>query len=152
MSVSDVSTKLVWKGGYRFTAANANGHETAIDGDSLSGPGPIEMVLDALGACSASDVVNILQQMRQPLAGLKVNLDARRSPEQPRYLTSITLSFDVWGENLSTYKLERAIALSLNKYCSVYHSIRTDVSLQAEFRINSSEPTTEGAYQTVVLS
>lgn len=150
--MSEVITKLIWNGDFRFTASNEAGQETTIDGDSVVGPGPLEMVLDALGACSASDVVNILTQMREPVSRLEVNLRASRRPEQPRYLTSASLRFDLWGEGLRPQKVERAIALSINKYCSVYHSIRGDIGLQAEFRINDWEPTTEGAYQTVVLS
>ena len=65
-----MSTKLIWKGDLNFTGQNAKGFATAMDGNTESGPSPMELLLEAVGGCSAIDVVLILQKMREPLARL----------------------------------------------------------------------------------
>jgi putative redox protein len=64
--MSDLTVKLNWNGGLRFTGLNAGGIETAIDGDSQSGASPVELLLEALGACVSVDVVLIMEKMRTP--------------------------------------------------------------------------------------
>ncbi len=150
--MSDLTVKLSWNSGERFTGVNASGLETAIDGDRQSGASPVELLVEALGACSAIDVVVILEKMRTPAAKLEITLDADRHSPAPRYLTGVQMRFDVWGDGIKPEKLARAINLSISKYCSVYHSLRDDLKLQPQFRIHATGAEASGDYQTVEMA
>jgi putative redox protein len=150
--MSDLTVKLNWDGGLRFTGVNAGGIETAIDGDRKSGASPVELLLEALGACVSVDVVLILQKMRAPASKFEVTLEADRHQTEPRYLTNARMSFDVWGEGVAPDKLVRAINLSISKYCSVYHSLRDDLKLQSLFRIHATGAEASGDYQVVEMA
>ena len=150
--MSEMTAKLVWQGGLRFTGTTAGGVETAIDGDHQTGASPMELLLEALGACSAIDVVMILEKMREPLARLEVSLDGDRHSPEPRYFTAVRARFDAWGDGLKPDKVARAINLSFAKYCSVYHSLRPDLKLQPEFRLHAAGAAASGEYQLVEVS
>jgi putative redox protein len=150
--MSDVTVKLNWNGGLKFTGVNAGRIETVIDGDHVDGASPVELLLEALGACSAVDVVVIMEKVKTPLARLEVVMDGDRRPREPRYFESVRIKFDAWGDGINADKLMRAINLSIGKYCSVYHSLRTDLKLLAQFRIHAAGTEAEGEYQTVEMS
>ena len=150
--MSDLTVKLNWNGGLRFTGVNAGGIETAIDGDSQSGASPVELLLEALGACVSVDVVLILDKMRAPASKVEVTLEAGRHRTEPRYMTSALMSFDVWGDGITPDKLVRAINLSISKYCSVYHSLRDDLKLQSQFRIHATGAQASGDYLVVEMA
>jgi putative redox protein len=150
--MSDLTAKLNWDGGFRFTGVNAGGIETVIDGDKQSGATPVELMLEALGACSAIDVVSILEKMRTPATKFEVTLEADRNGTEPRYLTSVKMLFDVWGDGIAPDKLVRAINLSISKYCSVYHSLRDDLKVQPLFRIHATGAEDSGDYQVVEMA
>ena len=150
--MSDVTVKLNWNGGLKFTGVNAGRIETVIDGDHLDGASPVELLLEALGACSAVDVVVIMEKVKTPLARLEVVLDGDRRSKDPRYVESVRIKFDAWGDGISADKLARAINLSIGKYCTVYHSLRTDLKLLAQFRIHATGTDAAGEYKTVEMS
>lgn len=150
--MSDLTVKLNWNGGQKFTGVNAAGCETAIDGDRQSGASPVELLVEALGACAAIDVVLILEKMRTPAARLEITIDADRHSPAPRYLTGAQMRFDVWGDGVKPEKLARAINLSISKYCSVYHSLRDDLKLQPQFRIHATGAEASGEYQAVEMA
>ncbi len=147
--MSDATVKLSWDGGLKFTGVNEKGHQTVIDGDKQSAASPVELLLEALGACSAVDVVLILEKMRTPAQRLEIVLDGDRHSPEPRYFTKTRARFDVWGDGINPDKLARAINLSFAKYCSVYHSLRPDMKLQAEFRLHTTGAEASGEYQSV---
>jgi putative redox protein len=150
--MSDLTVKLNWNSGLSFTGVNAGGIETAIDGDSQSGASPVELLLEALGACVAIDVVLILEKGRTPAAKAEVTMEGDRHSPEPRYLTDARMLFDVWGDEINPHKLARAINLSINKYCSVYHSLRDDLKLQAQYRIHATGAEASGDYQMVEMA
>jgi putative redox protein len=150
--MSDLTTKMNWDGGFKFTGVNTGGIETVIDGDRQSGASPVELLLEALGACSAIDVVSILKKVRTPAEKFEVTLEADRNPAEPRYLTAVKMMFDVWGDEISHDKLVRAINLSISKYCSVYHSLRDDLKLEPLFRIHPAGAEASGDYQVVEIA
>ena len=149
--MNDVTARLVWQSGLRFVGVNASGVETVIDGDHQAGASPVELLLEAVGACSGVDVVMILQKMHEPLTRLEVSLDGDRHSPEPRYLTAVRVRFDAWGDGLKPEKVARAINLSFAKYCSVYHSLRRDLKLQPEFRLHGSAAEAAGEYQLVKM-
>ncbi len=150
--MATMTTHLTWKGELQFTGRNANGLETAIDGNRQAGTSPMELLLEAVGGCSAIDVVLILQKMREPLERLEVTLEGTRNETEPKYFTAITARFEVWGDGLSEDKVARAVNLSFAKYCSVFHSLRKDLHLTAEFRMHTSQADLASEYQTVEIT
>ncbi len=150
--MSDVTVKLNWNGGLKFTGINAGRIETVIDGNHVDGASPVELLLEAVGACSAVDVVVIMEKVRTPLQRLEVIVDGDRRQTEPRYFQNVRIKFDAWGEGISPEKLARAINLSIGKYCSVYHSLRTDLKLQAEYRIHAADTEASGDYEIVEMS
>ena len=150
--MNDLTVKLKWNGWSRFKGINAGGIETSIDADRQSGPSPAELLLEALGACASVDVISILEKMRTPPAKLEVTLEADRYGTDPSYLTGARMLFDVWGDGITPDNLVRAINLSISKYCSVYHSLRDDLKLQAQFRIHPTGAEASGDYQVVEIA
>ncbi len=115
--------KVEYEGEMRFQGRAESGATLAFDADAgkspkPSGPSPVEAALLATAACSASDVVSILRKMRQPLEGLRVEATGERATEDPRVFVAIHLDYEVQGP-WKPEAVERAINLSLEKYCSV---------------------------------
>lgn len=150
--MSDVTVKLNWNGGMKFTGINAGGFETVIDGGKQGGASPVEVLLEALGACTAIDVVAILEKQKTPAARMEITLEGGRHSPEPRYYTGVKMRFDVWGDGIKPVKLARAINLSVSKYCSVYHSLRPDLKLQSEYRIHAPAADAEGDYRAIEMS
>ena len=149
--MADISTSLKWNGELKFTGRNAQGFETNFDGNAQTSSSPMEILLESAGSCSAIDVVLILQKMREPLTALEVKLDGDRQAVEPRYFHTIRARFDLWGE-LSAEKVERAINLSFSKYCSVFHSLRTDLKLFAEYRVHSQNADESNEYVSLTIT
>ena len=124
----DNSIELRWTGDLAFEAERA-GFRTSIDGDQNGGPSPVGLLIESVAACAAIDVVLILRKGRQDLRGLAVTATAERADSQPRYVTRLAFEFRVAGE-VGPAKARRAVQLSFEKYCSVYHSLRPDIELE----------------------
>ncbi|MBC7941851.1 MAG: OsmC family protein [Chitinophagaceae bacterium] len=109
--------------GMGFVAETGSGHLIAMDGASEGGgrnlaPRPMETVLAGTGGCTAYDVVLILQRGRHDVRGCTVKVNADRAAEDPKVFTRIHMQFTVTGRGLTRPAVERAIALSHEKYCS----------------------------------
>ncbi len=123
-----MEVRLDWKhSGHEFEAER-NGVRTAIDGSGVAGASPVALLLEALGGCIGADVVDILQKGRQELTGLTVLARGERRDEPPRYFERIEVEVLVTGD-VDPRKAERAVQLSLDKYCSVAHTLRRDLEL-----------------------
>ena len=149
--MADISTSLKWNGELKFTGRNAKGFTTDFDGNTEISASPMEGLLESVGSCSAIDVVLILQKMREPLAALEVKMEGDRQATEPRYYHTIRARFDLWG-GLSAEKVERAINLSFSKYCSVFHSLRSDLKLFAEYRLHSQNAEASGEYVSMMIT
>ena len=112
---------VTWVGEEQFLAVGPSGHGLVMDADRQrnTGPGPMELLLVALGGCSGSDVVSILKKKRQAITGLFISLEGERAPEPPTVWTKITIHFRVVGKGVEPRAVEHAIELSRTKYCSV---------------------------------
>jgi putative redox protein len=120
--------------GLTFAGLTESGHWVTVDGPPEFGGSsaairPKELVLIALGACTGSDVVSILQKKRVKLGGFEVRLKAQVAEEHPQVYTKIHIEYVFYGDNLSTVDLERAIDLSQNKYCPVSAMLKGTVEL-----------------------
>lgn len=120
---------LSWMGNLQFQATNSHRVSIALDGDSSNGVSPMEALLAALSSCMAADVVAILQKMRLDLKSLTVVASGDRNPEPPRFFRRIHLTFSVRGD-IPADRLEHAIKLSFERYCSVFHSLRQDIQME----------------------
>ena len=118
---------LTWREGLVFAGGAPDGPETVIDGDNATAAGPMLTLLLAAGACSGSDVVMILEKMRAPVAGLRVELTGERRETDPRRYVALHFHFFISGAGIDEARATRAIELSLAKYCSVVHSLAPDI-------------------------
>ena len=131
--MSDVAAELRWRGqGLEFDAVTPRGHEVLIDSGGASGPSPVQLLLFSLASCTAIDIVDITTKMRVELAGLEVAIEGDRAAEPPRRFTSIRVVYRVRGVTAENHdKVRRALALSEDKYCSVRHTLATDLELSS---------------------
>ena len=120
-----MEVNIDWGGpqGMLFVAKTGTGHIAAMDGAPEGGghnlaPRPMELLLVGTGGCTAYDVVLILQRGRHAITGCSVKLQAERAEVDPKVFTKIHFVFTVTGDNLPRAAVERAIALSHEKYCS----------------------------------
>jgi len=126
------AVSLEWAGeGLRFRGRGVDPvtPEVAVDGNGESGPSPMAALLLACAGCSGADVVSILAKMRVRLTGLSIDVTGVRRDDNPKRYTSLQFRFRMSGEGLDPDKAERAVRLSLDKYCSVVHSLAPDIAI-----------------------
>lgn len=121
--MTSMKARVSWVEGMMFTGESGSGHTIVLDGAPENGGRnagirPMELMLLGLAGCTAFDVVLILQRGREPIAGCVVEVDAERAPTDPKVFTAIHLQYRLSGQGLSPQKVERAIQLSKEKYCS----------------------------------
>jgi putative redox protein len=111
---------IKWLEKERFIGTSISGHTVPFDSDreANTAPGPMEMLLLALGACSATDVVTILKKKRQPLEALEITVSGERKADPPRVWTKIEVVYRLRGK-LEEKAVRDAVQLSETKYCSV---------------------------------
>ncbi|MFM1879488.1 MAG: hypothetical protein RLZZ241_2354 [Bacteroidota bacterium] len=122
-----VSTR--WLGGMAFESSNPSGLSLRIDaspedGGAGSGLRPKALMLSALAGCSGLDVASIIQKMKLEVRDFHIDIHANLSESQPQTYISLRLEFHFYGANLDLKKLERAVYLSLDKYCGVMAMFR----------------------------
>ena len=122
-----------WRGDQRI-AVRSRGVEMTLDGSGQAGASPVEIVAFGLASCMSIDVVHILTKGRFLVLGLTARLRGERAGEDPRRFLRFVLHFVVRGE-VPPDKVERALQLSRDKYCSVWQSLRQDIELEATFEI-----------------
>lgn len=125
--------ELTWQGGLRFEA-RAGDHTLVVDSERRAGVSPTQALAVSLAGCMAIDVVDILQKGRFAPEGVEARLESARRPEPPRYVTRVALHFVVRGA-VPADRVERAIKLSRERYCSVWHSLRPDIDFRTSFEI-----------------
>lgn len=108
--------------------------QLTLDSASAAGPSPMQALAFALAGCMAMDVVHILKKGRHDLRGLGAELRGHRAEEQPHRFTRIELHFTVTG-GVPDEQVQRAIDLSHDKYCSVWHSMRQDIEFSTTFAV-----------------
>ena len=131
------STKaqLIWSRDLIFSGTTPQGYELDFDADSLWGCKPTEALLMSLGGCMAIDIVSILKKMRMDIRGLRIDITGERNPDPPQYFKAVEMTLHLTGHNLDPQRIDRAIALSREKYCSVYNSLRPDLDLKIQYII-----------------
>jgi putative redox protein len=133
-------TTLTWKQDLVFSGTTPQGYEIEFDADAQWGCKPTEALLMSLSGCMGIDMVMFLTKMRVQLSRFSMEIEGRRNPDPPQYFKAVTIIFHLAGKNLDTGKIDRAVALSRDKYCSVYNSLRKDLDLQIQYVLEENEP------------
>lgn len=126
---------------FNFEAQNPGGQTVELDAKpEIGGEGrgfrPMEMLLVGLGGCSGIDVVNVLTKQKEPLNDIKINIKAtRKDQEMPPIFDVINIHFDLYG-GLNVQKVERALALTFEKYCSVSNILERSATLNFTYEIH----------------
>jgi len=135
------STKatLTWSRDLVFVGTTPQGYEVDFDADAQWGCKPTEAMLMSLGGCMAIDIVSILKKMRMDISRLRIDITGERNPDPPQYFKAVEMILHLAGQNLNSRRIERAIALSREKYCSVYNSLRPDLNLKVLYVLEETE-------------
>ncbi len=120
---------LTWTNGLAFEGGAPDGPSVTIDGDAAQGPSPMITLLLAAAGCTGADVVSILEKMRVGLSSFRIEVTGTRREEQPKRYVALHLVFHLAGRDLDETRARRAINLSLEKYCSVVHSLARDIAI-----------------------
>ena len=134
-----MKAKVKWVSEELFLGTSASGHTIELDANNgATAPSPLENVLISLGACSSVDVVSILQKARQAIVGCTVEINGTRVDTVPKLFSDIHLHFIITGNNIKEKHVERAVALSADKYCSVALMLNKSVNISHDFEIITS--------------
>jgi putative redox protein len=128
---------LVWERDLILSGQSGDARIT-IDSDGKAGPSPVQALAFAMAGCMAIDVVHILRKGRHPLAGLRARITGERAQEDPHRFVRIQLDFTLEGA-IPGDAVERAVVLSREKYCSVWHSMRQDIELEVTVEVVPAE-------------
>ena len=136
----EVKSHARWLEGMQFAGAGWSGHEVVMDANvesdgEDSGARPMELLLVGLTGCTGMDVVSLLRKMRVPFTGLELNVSADKSEEHPSVFTAIRLEYVVRGPSLDADKVNRAVELSMEKYCSVSAMLRKACPVEHSVRV-----------------
>ena len=137
-----MQARVKWLDHMSFVGESGSGHSIVLDGSPDHGGRnlgvrPMEAVLIGLGGCSAYDVMVMLKKGRQDVSDCEVILDAERADEVPAVFTKIKLTYLISGRDLSESQVQRAVNLSMEKYCSVTKMLETTVDISHEVKIVS---------------
>jgi putative redox protein len=138
MSFNTKSAQIVWEGkDVSFQATGGSGYSMRFENPSgPKGASPMEVLAIASGACTAMDVIDILRKKRQDVANFEVNVLGTRATEHPMVFVEMDLEYVVTGRGIDPRAVERAIELSLTKYCSVNISLKASgIKINSHYRI-----------------
>jgi putative redox protein len=135
-----MKARIKWVEDRTFIGESGTGHKivfgTAFGPEGRSpGPSPMELVLIGLGGCSGYDVVHILEKGREAVEDVTVELEAERAQQDPKVFTRVHMHFVVKGRGLVAAKVDRAIALSVEKYCSASAMIAKTATITHDFEV-----------------
>ncbi len=135
-----VEAKVTLVNEMQFSGNATSGHTLSMDADDVSGGHnsgfrPMELLLVGFGGCSGMDVISILRKKRQSVTGLEINVKGEKSDDHPRIYREVHIEYVVKGKGIGKDAVERAIALSLDKYCSVGATLAKAGRITHSYRI-----------------
>ena len=128
-----VKGRLDWEKELIFHGRTQTGYEIDFDAKVEWGCMPTESLLLSLAGCMAIDTVSFLQKMKGEITGFRIDITGERNPTPPQYYKRIEMVLRITGRNISEKQAKRAVALSHEKYCSVYHSLRKDLEVKVDY-------------------
>lgn len=129
---------LTWEKDLVFTA-RIRGYAIDFDADAKEGCIPTDSLLMSIPGCLAIDVVLFLKKMKAEIKSLEIETVGERNPAPPKYFKAVNMKIHIAGKGITRKKLDRAISLSQEKYCSVYHSLRKDMDVKITYTIDESD-------------
>jgi putative redox protein len=126
---------MTWVRDLVFEGGAPDGPKQIMDGDAVAGPSPVISLLMAVASCTGADVVSILDKMRAGLTSCRIQISGTRREDHPRRFVDMHLVFHLAGAGLDEAKARRAVELSMDKYCSVIHSLAPDIAITHELRL-----------------
>lgn len=137
MAASDHSAIIRYAGDDFFIGITPTGHAVTIETshDRASAPTPMELLLIALGGCTAVDVISILQKKREQVTDYKVEVRGHRRDQHPRSFKRMEVRHIITGKNISAKSVAQAIELSEGKYCSVAATLRPSAEIVSSYEI-----------------
>jgi len=138
-----MEAKITWAGGAAFIGESGDGHKIVMDGPPEGGgrdlgARPMATLLLGMGACTAYDVVSILQKSRRDIQDCKISMSATRADDHPRVFTKIHIHFTLIGRGLTEKQVEKAIVLSAEKYCSASIMLGKTATITHDFEIQEA--------------
>ncbi len=130
---------LEWDKDLIFVGRTQRGYEIDFDAKVEWGCMPTESLLLSLAGCMGIDMVSFLTKMKCQLTYFKIDIEGERNPTPPQYYKAINMIIHIKGDGITEKKVQRAISLSQEKYCSVYHSLRKDLKVTVQYRINEED-------------
>ncbi|GIK58192.1 MAG: OsmC family protein [Chloroflexi bacterium] len=135
-----MEAKVTWNKGLQFTATTPDGvsleiESSALPGEQKKGMSPMQLLAVATIGCTAMDVISILEKMRQDVTGFEVNFNGERAADHPKVFTDIEVEYVVYGRDLAPDKVEKAVNLSIERYCSVHAMLAKAVPIHHTIRI-----------------
>lgn len=136
----EVKAKVKYTDGLQFVGESETGHAIVLDSDNEvgghdTGMRPMELLLIGIGSCTGMDVASVLKKKREKLSGLEVNVTGQKAEEHPQKYTAIHLEYVIKGKSLSKAAVEKAITLSLDKYCSVKATLEGTAKISYNYKI-----------------
>ncbi len=124
-----------------FIAIPPSGHALTLDfnGERSAGPGPLELLLVALGGCTGADVASILQKKREKVTDYRIEVHGERRAEHPKSFQKMEVKHIIRGRGVSEIAVKQAIELSETKYCSVAATLRPTVEIVSSFEIHEEQ-------------
>ncbi len=138
------TARVKWVEDRTFIGIDANGRGTVISSGEGPGISPMQMLLLGLGGCSLVDVVTILRKQRQPIVDVEVQVSGERGEEWPRPWKQIHMHYIITGDGLDTKRVERAIGLSVEKYCGAHATLSGVATITHDYEIRSPEGSGQG--------
>lgn len=129
--------EINWQGGLCFAGLGDSGHEVTMDasrdtGGENRGASPMELLLHGTAGCSGIDVVKILEKRKADIEDIRIEITGERADEHPRKFEKISLHFEVTGRELTEKDVDRAVKLSVDKYCSAINSLTAEKEISHE--------------------
>jgi len=130
-----------WSEGMKFQTIGPNGSAltlgSSLEGDNQKVASPKALMLSSLAGCSGIDIVSILEKMKVELKDFKINTIGSLTQEHPKYYNKVSMEYHFYGEQLDKEKINKAVNLSITKYCGVMEMFRSFAEITTKIHYNS---------------
>ncbi len=139
--MKDTKATIQYAGDDYFVAVPPSGHALTIDikGERSNGAGPMELLLVALGACTAADIISILRKMREQVTAYRVEVRGEAREEYPKSFRKMEVRHLLRGRGIKSENVAKAIELSMTKYCGVAATLRPTAEIVSTFEIEEDQ-------------
>lgn len=132
--------KVTYVNGMQFVGEAGSGHAIVMDSGSETGGNntglrPSELLLIGLGGCSGMDIISILKKKRENVTGFEININGEKAEEHPKKYKEIGIEFIIKGKNVSPEAVQKAVQLSMDKYCSVKATLEGAAKINFSYKI-----------------